>query len=570
MVFVASMILAACTTSTSDSSTSSLDTTTTAPVTTTMAATTAAPATTITEVAPVRETVEVVVTGPEEMVFDWSEDNCEPENIPDIASRAFRDADGQVNLLIGHYVNYRMIGPSLDDLTMDCSAPIMRSAFDPDPSTFNDSEWITSPYTFDGETVFAIVHNEYRGDTHDSARPGQCPSSDRFTCLDTSVTMAVSTDGGRTFTDIAEAPDHMVATLPYAFDDEGLPTGLRQPSNIVRGSDGLFYVYTNVSDYPDEEQWVCAMRSGDLSNPDSWRYWDGEGFNGVFLDPYVTDVGAVPEVCAPMDRIFLTGSVQEAVVYVESIDRYVMFGTATAPLAGVNDWGVYYSVSEDLMHWTQRRLAFELTSYGSVDDPEVNGFYAYVSVLDPDSSSMSFDTTDGSAYVYMTRFNEGTYSLDRDLVRFPIEIGFGTPETVTAPDWGFDTDGDTEGWNPLFGVTSFQVTDGNLLMKAGADPHFGVSGLAQPSVLSTLNIRMRISDGGFGQGQVFFATDTQPAFEEFDSVLFDVQTDDEFHDYAIDMSSDPDWDGLITAIRIDPIFDGPATVEVDRIWLDAG
>jgi hypothetical protein len=50
-------------------------------------------------------------------------------------------------------------------------------------------------------------------------------------------------------------------------------------------------------------------------------------------------------------------------------------------------------------------------------------------------------------------------------------------------------------------------------------------------------------------------------------VLFNVTTDGEFRDYTIDMSSSPGWSGLITALRIDPVFDGPATIEIDRIWL---
>ena len=46
--------------------------------------------------------MELVISGPEEMVFDWTTDRCEDGNIPDIAARAFRDADGQVQLTIGH------------------------------------------------------------------------------------------------------------------------------------------------------------------------------------------------------------------------------------------------------------------------------------------------------------------------------------------------------------------------------------------------------------------------------------------------------------------------------------
>jgi len=159
------------------------------------------------------------VSGPAEIVFDWTNDRCEDENIPDIAARAFRDAEGRVQLWIGHYYNYRMIGPDLNNVKPDCTASIMRSDFDPDPSKFNDSEWLAAPYTEDGTTIYGIVHNEYRGDTHSAARPGQCPSGDRLTCLDTSVTEVISTDGGDSFHDILEPPNHMVATMPYSFND---------------------------------------------------------------------------------------------------------------------------------------------------------------------------------------------------------------------------------------------------------------------------------------------------------------------------------------------------------------
>ena len=146
----------------------------------------------------------------------------------------------------------------------------------------------------------------------------------------------------------------------------------------------------------------------------------------------------------------------------------------------------------------------------------------------------------------------------------------GEPDVSAEPDWGFDTDGDTEGWAPLFGLDGFDVIGGSLVMDAAADPHFGISGLALTADFDTLNIRMRISDGGSSRGQVFFSTDSQPEFTEADSVLFNVRTDGEFHDYSLDMSAEPGWTGVVDALRIDPLFDGPATIEVDRIWLEAG
>jgi hypothetical protein len=520
--------------------------------------------TTTTSLQPPPMIAEVTVTGDEEMVFEWSEDACEPENIPDIASRAFRDAEGQVQLVIGHYVNYRMVGPSLDDLVIDCTAPIMRSDFDPDPSQFNDSEWITSPYTFDGVTIYAVVHNEYRGDTHGAARPSQCPSGERFTCLDTSITMAVSTDGGTSFRDIAPPPDHMSATLPYVLVVAVLFSGLRQPSNIVRGPDDAFYVFSNVSDYPDEDQWVCAIRSEDLSDPQAWRFWNGTAFAGAFLDPYREDVDDV-ETCAPLAPAQLAASVQEAVVFDSTLDTYVMFGTAATPGIGDLRWGVYYSVSDDLVSWSTRQLLMELPSYSSVGDPEVDPFYAYVSVLDPESESLSFDTTDGSAYLYITHFNAGSSSLDRDLVRFPIEF-----RSVEAgpQEWTFEETGDTEGWEPLFGLEGFEVSEGVLTMEAGPDPHFALAPLSSPAVFGTLRIDMRVSEGDPQIAQVFFTTETDADFDEAKSMTFDVIADGEFHEYVVELGSLEAWSGTITALRIDPVLDGPATIDIDRISLD--
>ncbi len=511
---------------------------------------------------PVPTRVSMEVTGDEELVFDWTTDQCEPEHIPDIAARAFRDADGQVQLTIGHYVNYRMVGPELDSVANDCT-PVLGSTFDADPSQFDDSVWLGGLHTTDGETIYAIVHNEYRGDTHDAVRPGQCPSSRRFTCLDTSMTLYVSRDGGDSYAPIAPPPGHLVASLPYVFDDEGVPSGLRQPSNIVSGRDGYVYVFSNVSDYPAEEQWVCAMRTDDLEDPTSWRYWDGTGFEGQFVDPYRVAADGT-EKCAPLAFDQLNVSLQEAVLWDESIERFVMVGTTHEPGTGER-WGLYYSTSEDLVRWEPRQLLMELPSYPSVGDPEVDSFYAYVSMLDPDSASRSFDTSNGTAYVYITRFHAGTSSLDRDLVRFPVSIKV---VDVEPPDWTFDTDGDTESWFAANHIADFTTADGLLRMRTDGDDPYLVVPTNMPADFGTLHIRMRISGDGGDRGQVFFGNDRRPEHVEQSSKLFNLTTDGEFHDYELDMASVVGWNGTITSIRLDVGSRADAIVEIDRIWLD--
>jgi hypothetical protein len=87
--------------------------------------------------------------GAEQVVFDWTTDKCEDEDIPDAPANAFRDAEGNVQLIATHLTGRRMIGPTLDTIARDCD-PVLTSDLDPDPSNFNDSEWLIAPYTEDG------------------------------------------------------------------------------------------------------------------------------------------------------------------------------------------------------------------------------------------------------------------------------------------------------------------------------------------------------------------------------------------------------------------------------------
>ena len=551
------------TTAASEPATSSTSLPTTPP---TVDATTVPNATTPPSTDPAGPIIEqrIVVTGPEEIVFDWTTDQCIPEHIPDIATRAFRNADGEVSLTIGHWDAYRMIGPSLDEVVTDCSAPLVSSDFDPDPAQFDDSEWIGSPYTLDGETIYAIVHNEYRGDTHGAARPDQCPSGQRLSCLDTSFTMHVSTDGGDTFDHIAPPPGHLVATLPYQYIDDSVPTGIRQPSNIIEGPDGLFYLFGNVSDHPDEQQWVCAMRTADLADPTSWRYWDGEDFAGQWRNPYLEPVDPNVDTCAPLAFGALSGGINEGVVFDERIDRYVMVGMSNAVGAGETVWGVYYSTSENLIDWTARRLLIDLAINPSVSDPDNDTVHAYPTIIDPDSSSLNFSTSDGEMYLYVSRFNAGGNSLDRDLIRFPIEV---QDVEVMAPVWTFDTAGDAEGWVAEQGLTDLVVADGALAATSTTeDPVLNSPALTLPAAFDTLKIRMAVQPGASEVfAELFFITLDEPDVDGDKLITFEIIDDGDFHDYELDLSAFAEWQGTITRLRFDPVTVSDLAVAIDGI-----
>ena len=218
-------------------------------------------------------------------------------------------------------------------------------------------------------------------------------------------------------------PSHLVARFPYPYKAGAGPEGFRAPSNIIKANDGFYYNYFNVSEYETQDQWVCVMRTDDISNPKSWRFWDGSNFTGQFADPY-RDLINNPEdhICAPLDRNNIGHALNESISYNTYLDRYVLIGISADWIDEREVWGFYYSFSEDLIHWTRRKLLVEIELPWTVEFPGADLSYLYPSLLDPDSDSRNFDTTGKTAYLYYTRNNFGHASLDRDLVRVPVEF----------------------------------------------------------------------------------------------------------------------------------------------------
>jgi hypothetical protein len=358
------------------------------------------------------------VIGDEETVFDWGNDRCADHQIPDLAMRAFRGGDGQVQAISSSDNNYRLLGPDLNHLTIDCSK-IMASHHNPDPAMFTDAEWIAATYTEDGQTIYALIHNEYQGHQH----PGQCPQNDYFSCWDNSITLGISTDGGQSYGPAFEPPAHLIARFPYPYQAGAGPEGFRAPSNIIKGKDGYFYNFFNVSEYLTQNQWVCLMRSDDLSQPRSWRFWDGNGFEGQFVDPYGDEiVDPDQHICPPIDQDAIGHALNESITYNTYLGRYVLVGISADWLDNREVWGFYYAISNDLVSWSKRKLLMEIALPWTVAFPGSDMSYLYPSLLDPESESRNFETSGKTAYLYYTRNNFGHASLDRDLVRVPVEF----------------------------------------------------------------------------------------------------------------------------------------------------
>ena len=101
--------------------------------------------------------------GEVEEIFDWDTERCDDHQFADLPTRAIRTSDGRVQIYVSSTTNYRLIGDDFNSLEVDCS-PVLISDFDRNPVNYSHSEWMAAPYTLDGQTIYAIIHQEYHGD----------------------------------------------------------------------------------------------------------------------------------------------------------------------------------------------------------------------------------------------------------------------------------------------------------------------------------------------------------------------------------------------------------------------
>jgi hypothetical protein len=361
--------------------------------------------------------VSVDVVGPKQTVFDWSSEACAVDTRPDLPARAFRDDRGRVQLMLAQgTTNRRLIGPSLGRLRVDCR-PIMSAGLNRHVAALDDHDWVAAPWTRDGHDVVALVHQEFEA----YSDPSRCPHGVAFPCSYDAITFARSRNAGRSFQRVPP-PTGVVVSSPYPYDRRNGLTGYRAPSNIVQDHDrGYYYTMFAAAEQGAQESGSCLMRTRDPQEPRSWRAWDGQSFDVKFVYAYQPYKGP-PEahVCAPVsrDEIF---RMHESLTYNTYLDQYLLVGLNKRrdPTTGEAVPGVYFSLSDDLVHWSAPSLV--LAAQFQPPTPPCDGTetIAYPSLLDPTSHSRTFDTTGRRPYLYYTlgQWRECRRTPNRDLVR---------------------------------------------------------------------------------------------------------------------------------------------------------
>jgi hypothetical protein len=375
--------------------------------------------------------------GTETVPFDWSAQKCTDNDIPDQPARAFREASGRINFVDTHHTMWRRTTDDLVTFSHPCSPVMMNSGNNTDPSTYDDKEWIAAPWTPDGTTVYALVHSEYQGWRYASG--GYCIRSgetfaDRAKCWQNAITLVTSTNGGSTFSHTAP-PSHLVAGAPRVWERGNGPLGFFQPSNIVRAGDGWHYVISRVMGPAPQPLGSCLMRTRNVADPTSWRGWSGSAFTVTFPSPYLNTLDPAEHVCQPVSPQYI-GTLSESLTWSTYFKKWVLVGSSEGidyPAPGGYTPGFFFFTSDDLINWSISILLMHAElpwTYQCGDPPYVRD----PSLLDPQSKSRNFDTIGQRPTLFFTRFNISscTASLDRDLIRIPIEFSNQQPGGPSA------------------------------------------------------------------------------------------------------------------------------------------
>jgi len=370
--------------------------------------------------------IKATIAGDPEKVFDWNESRCPSPpgklrflDVPDTAPDPFKDASGQIRVLANHLENYPMVSNAdLSKFTHPtCSAGLLSSKHDADPSQFTDAEWLASAYTTDGKTVYGIIHDEYHGVDHDEAYKALCRASDiKGGCWYVGLRMAISKDGGQSYERVP-LPDGLIADPPIKFDSKTpMMAGARAPSNIIRSPiDGAFYFLVQNFKYGEQTAGGMCLERSETMEPGTWRKWDGKGFNAKPRDPYTSD--AAYEPCEP---VVTGGGLIRSVVWSPSLKLFI------ATEQGGRD--VALRTSKDLIKWSTRMPLMQFAEFENHEDESAEARARYFTLLDPKSDSRNFDTITDKPYLYYVSFGEKNGKLtvlERDIFRIPVTIESG-------------------------------------------------------------------------------------------------------------------------------------------------
>jgi hypothetical protein len=348
-----------------------------------------------------------VALGSEITIFRWATDRCDAKDFPDVALRVLHEGSEDSKILSSNWSNrFRKLDISTMHFRSECASSF-KSDRQADPSLYDDFSWMAS-LASDGKVVHALIHHEYHANEH----AGKCRFQIYEQCWYNTITYARSDDGGKTFHQ--SIPPKVVAAPPFPQEEgQGKRRGFFNPSNIIFHQ-GYWWTFIFTSGWNGQRFGSCLFRSPDVSDPGSWRAYDGVDFTSNFPDPYVSPAKANTAPCLhifdqSVGSISRTGDGRFVSVFVKHEESNDAARTKKAFVASA--W------SGDLIHWSDPEKLTEITDV-STSDCSANARYAYPALLSIDDGVVRQGELRGRIFLSLVRFNiqNCKLSLNRDLV----------------------------------------------------------------------------------------------------------------------------------------------------------
>ncbi len=241
-----------------------------------------------------------------------------------------------------------------------------------------------------------------------------------------------STDGGETWVKAGSSPEeYVVASSPYKY---------REQSNTTRH--GVFPGYADVMKvgsyyYFPVEFWgegfkiTSMMRTNDITDATTWRYWDGNDFTIENVNPYydtVTDPSShLPPPIENSGTLTFnpSGATQvEGLLYSSYFEKYIRVRERIFAANPEIEHGVYYHLSEDGFNWSGPQLLYSIADNAELmRDGTSNSYnFAYPTLIDYTSPGGNIGQTAYLSYIKGVATNSGLPNRDIHLV----PVGFST------------------------------------------------------------------------------------------------------------------------------------------------
>jgi hypothetical protein len=237
-------------------------------------------------------------------------------------------------------------------------------------------------------------------------------------CWTVTIGSAVSYDFGKTWGHLKPPPQHLVASVPYKYNQTQLASGWGDPSNILKHpKDGHYYAAVwNRNQVGLQAPGICMMRTNNLMDPESWKAWDGKAYTKTLgASPYTMASGTEADhVCTPTNLPAGTcipikgkkrGCQAAGIVWSTYLEKFVV----TLGCGETFQW----ATSDDLIVWSEPQLLDVMHSMPANQSKMVVAMN-YPTFMDPTAptafADRNFYTIGQTPYLFWASIGHSPYS----------------------------------------------------------------------------------------------------------------------------------------------------------------